>query len=994
MHPLMALSSGTKLGPYEIVALLGAGGMGEVYRARDTRLARDVAIKVITTDRLSSTADSKQRFQREAKAISSLQHPHLCTLFDVGSQGGIDFLVMEFLEGETLADRLHRGPLPLAEVLRLGIEVADALDTAHSSGVLHRDLKPANVFVTPRGRAKVLDFGLAKSVSAPRKAVGMAAETAVFTAEPLTSPGMAVGTAAYMSPEQALGKDLDPRSDVFSFGVLLYEAATGRRPFDGPTSAAVSDAILHKDAPRPSLLNPAVPAELDRIIQQAVEKDATKRQQSAAELRDELERLQRQITSGATAVVTVKSLGRRPPVIAAVVGVLALLAAAGSWALARSRHVQWARNVALPQIAELVQRDQNIEALPLAEKAAAYIPDDPTLKQLLDHASRVVDIHSEPEGAEVLMRVYPGRETPWVHLGKTPILNQRLARFAFYAWRVEMPGYTTEEAANIGTNEETIYRGAGGGKLLFKLVPSSEAPAGMVSVPGGEFTLAIPGFDALPAVTISDYWIDKYEVTNREYKKFLAANGYNEPKYWKQPLVRGGRRLSFQEAMALFRDKTGRPGPATWEGGDYPEGQADYPVTGVSWYEAAAYAEFAGKSLPTIYHWNKAAGTWATNYIVPASNFGRSGLAPVGKYASLGPYGTYDQAGNAKEWCWNSAGAKRYLLGGAWNEPAYMFTDADAQSPFTREVNIGFRLVKYPSAPAAVALANLEMPYRDYSRERPVADNVFQIYQGLYSYDKTPLNAKVEGVDDGNGDWRREKVTFDAAYGNERVIAYVFVPKHGRPPFQTVVYFPGSNVIYERSSENLDWHWSRLDFIIKSGRVVIYPIYKSTYERGDQLKSDYQAATAFYREHVIDWSKDLGRTLDYIQTRPDLDHERIAYFGLSWGAALGPIMTATNARIRVNLFLGGGLEQQKTLPECDPLNFAPRVKQPTLMVNGRYDYFFPTATSQDPLFRNLGAASTDKKHVIFEAGHVPPNDLVMKEVLAWLDKYLGPVAER
>jgi cephalosporin-C deacetylase-like acetyl esterase len=182
-----------------------------------------------------------------------------------------------------------------------------------------------------------------------------------------------------------------------------------------------------------------------------------------------------------------------------------------------------------------------------------------------------------------------------------------------------------------------------------------------------------------------------------------------------------------------------------------------------------------------------------------------------------------------------------------------------------------------------------------------------------------------------------------------------------------------------------------LDFIIKSGRAVVYPVYKSTYERGDDLKSDYQQPTAFYRDHVIDWSKDLGRTLDYIQTRTDLDHDRIAYFGLSWGAALGPIMTAVDNRIKANVFLGGGFEFQKTLPECDALNFAPHVKQPTLMVNGRYDYFFPAEASQMPLFRALGSSEKDKRHVIFEAGHVPPNDLVMKEVLEWLDKYLGPV---
>jgi formylglycine-generating enzyme required for sulfatase activity/cephalosporin-C deacetylase-like acetyl esterase len=632
--------------------------------------------------------------------------------------------------------------------------------------------------------------------------------------------------------------------------------------------------------------------------------------------------------------------------------------------------------------------------LPLAEQALRYIPDDPTLKQLLDTASRVVNINSDPPGTDVYQRLYSDKNAKWEFVGKTPISNWREARFTFYAWKVEKPGYQTVEAANVGISRETAWRAAPGNDLRFKLIAAAEAPPGMVLVPGGEVSLAIPGFDALPAAKLSDYWIDKYEVTNRDYKKFVDAGGYKNAQYWKQPFLKDGHSLRFQDAVNLLRDKTGRPGPATWEAGDYPDGQADFPVTGVSWYEAAAYAEFAGKSLPTMYHWNKAAGTWAMHYIAPMSNFEGRGIAPAGKYLGIGPYGTYDMAGNAKEWCWNSAGPKRYLLGGAWNEPTYMFSDADAQSPFAREAGYGFRLAKYGSPAPAAASSNIEWPYRDYKKEKPVPDSVFQIYKGLYAYDRTPLNAKLEAVDDSAEAWRKEKVTFDAAYGNERVIAYLFVPKKARPPIQTVVYFPGSNVIYERSSQNLDAHWSRLDFIIKSGRAVVYPVYKSTFERGDDLKSDYQQPTAFYRDHVIDWSKDLGRTLDYIQTRADLDHDGIAYFGLSWGGALGPVLTAVDNRIKVNIFLGAGFEFQKTMPECDALNFAPHVKQPTLMVNGRYDYFFPAETSQAFLFQSLGSPEKDKRSVVFEAGHVPPNDLVMKEILEWLDKYQGAVSER
>jgi cephalosporin-C deacetylase-like acetyl esterase len=222
------------------------------------------------------------------------------------------------------------------------------------------------------------------------------------------------------------------------------------------------------------------------------------------------------------------------------------------------------------------------------------------------------------------------------------------------------------------------------------------------------------------------------------------------------------------------------------------------------------------------------------------------------------------------------------------------------------------------------------------------------------------------------------------------MFAFLFLPRTGRPPYQTVVVFPGSNVIYQRSSHDLP-AMRYLAFLIKSGRAVVFPIYKSTFERGDAMNSDEPSRTDFYREHVFDWYKDLARTLDYIQTRSDLDSNRIAYYGLSWGAALGPIFSATEPRIKTALWVGGGFQYEKTLPEVDPFNFTPRVKMPVLMVNGRYDFFFPKENTQDPMFRVLGTPEKDKRHVVFESGHVPPADMLIKEVLEWLDRYLGPV---
>lgn len=427
----------------------------------------------------------------------------------------------------------------------------------------------------------------------------------------------------------------------------------------------------------------------------------------------------------------------------------------------------------------------------------------------------------------------------------------------------------------------------------------------MVRVQGDEAptTILVPGLDHLPPIQLASFWIDRFEVSNKQFKKFVDAGGYRTRDFWRQDFVKDGRRMSWEEAVATFHDSTGRPGPAGWELGDYPQGQDEYPVTGVSWYEAAAYAEFAGKALPTLFHWSRAAAQSLSGSVVPLSNFKGRGPAPVGSHRGMHRFGTYDMAGNVKEWCWNLADSgKRYILGGAWDEPVYMFTDADARSPFIRDARFGFRCVKYIGdgpLPAA-ATAMLEFPSRDYSKETPASDEVFRAYARMYAYHKTDLKPTLEGIDESSQDWRREKVAFDAAYANERMSAYLYVPKGYTPPYQTVVYFPGSNALSQRASEaNLEHRG--FDFLIKSGRAVMFPIYKGTYERGDGLLSDYPNMSTTWRDHVVAWSKDLGRSIDYLDTRPDIARERLAYYGSSWGAQMGAILPAVEPRFRVSL---------------------------------------------------------------------------------------------
>lgn len=979
------LASGEVLGGrFRIVNFIAAGGMGEIYKAEDLLLDRVVALKFLPKE-LAEDRDSLERLRREAKAASALNHPNICTVYDFGEDSGRAFIAMEYLEGETLSARIKKGPLLVAEALKIAIAVAGALSTAHRKGIVHRDLKPGNIMLT-EGGAMLLDFGLAK-YERPM----MSAEESLTV---LTGDAQVVGTLPYMSPEQLHGLEVDARGDIFSFGAVLYEMLTGKRAFQRKSN---TETVVAVDREEPSPLHELVtdmPDGMDRIIRRCLRKRPEERYAGMPEIEQELKNCY-ELASGSARGVNLEVLFRqskRPQVaIPALLVLLAFISLCGWW-IHHSAKVKWAKEQAIPQIGKLIGQDEFGKAYALALEAERYIPNDPTLARFWPDVSWSGSIITSPPGASVYRRNYNSPKSQWEFVGISPI---QMGKFPAVdsSWKFELKGFSTLERATFPS-----------GPLSVTLHEDGRAPHGMVpvefenegSVQSQPITLwGIAGFEALPSVPITTYWIDKFEVTNAEFKRFVDQGGYEKQEYWKHEFRKDGRVLPWSEAMRLFVDKTNRSGPSTWIQGEYPQGEDAYPVTGVSWFEAEAYAEFVGKSLPTIYHWTAAASPTDSSSLIPASNFSGKGLSPVGAYHGMSWCGAYDMAGNAKEWCSNEATfGKRYIMGGAWDDPIYMFNNADARSPFERSPKFGFRCAKYTltGEEAKAADAPITIQLRNYGSEKPVSDQLFRAYKSLYSYDKTPLNAKVESVQR-TEEWIEEKVSFDAPYGSERIIAYLFLPERTSPPFQVVVHFPGAGAVHMRSSaKGLPRYVPDFDFIIKSGRAVLFPIYKGTFERGGGPKPIYWPNTSStYRDNVIFWSKDLSRSIDYLETRPDINRTKLAYEGYSWGAAMGALFPAVETRFKALVLIAPGFYLQERLPEADQVNFAPRVKTPVLMLNGRFDFIWPPSISQEPMLRLLGTATEDKRRVVYDTGHDIPRSEMIKETLDWLDRYLGPV---
>lgn len=1041
---------GCCIGPYKLRERVGEGGMGVVWAAEQKQpIHRKVAIKVIKPG-----MDSEQvvaRFSAEREALSMMDHPNIARALDAGTtEQGRPFFVMELIRGVPITDYCDAHRLTVADRIELFLPVCRAIHHAHQKGVIHRDVKPSNVLVTELDAVavpKVIDFGVAKALY--HRLTDLSIYTGVF---------QAVGTLPYMSPEQAAvsSTDVDTRSDIYGLGVLLYELLTGVTPFDKEklASAAVDEAfrmIRETEPPKPSKrlstlgartteiarrrethsagLSKAIRGDLDWIVMKAMEKDRARRYETATALAEDLQRhlAHRPVLARPPSIVyrgrkycrrhrigvTVSAL------LVCFFGITSLLVyalgrpdrevAAERERIEKQRkefleHEQRIRNQhealrnAVPEIEALVERGDFWQACDKLNGISHAIGDDLVYESLLDVASFFVSITSSPEEVEVSVKPWDQPHAPWRVIGTTPLQDERVPR-GVLRWRFAREGFAGVETA-IDVNHPGQMPFGPPPNMHVVLVPEATVPSGMVQV-----RMAEAEFGVGRLVDVDDFFIDQYEVTNEDYLEFVHGNGYLREEYWEHTFVRDGAEISWREAMDRFKDQTGHHGPANWRNGTFPPGQERFPVSGVSWYEAAAYAKFRGKELPTIHHWLSAAYLPCAQHITALSNFDGRGPAAVGSYRGIGLYEVYDLAGNVKEWCFNATrDGQRWVKGGAWSDPTYMLSLPDAAGAFVRDPTIGFRCAVYSAPPAAEALVPREFYNADYSVKRPASEETVAAFLRQFLYDrKKPLNAqktKDEAFSARGIECRRERIIIDAAYAGEAVPMDLYLPSTSQPPYQTIVVFPGAtafttNIDRDQWLNPVELGWMH-QALLAQGRAICFPIYKGQFFRNEGY--NWRQGGISLRDNTVSAAKDLSRVLDYLRTRDDIDHQAIAYLGDSYGAAFGPLMCACGPVFSGAILVAGGLCDPEVIfeesvpPEVDPFNYLRLMNTPTLLLTNRLDAIFPRNVSQVPFVEGIGSASKEWHEYDTVHGAFPLGEVV-KLTDEWCSRVMGAVTK-
>jgi len=653
----------------------------------------------------------------------------------------------------------------------------------------------------------------------------------------------------------------------------------------------------------------------------------------------------------------------------------------------------WVNNFMVPQIEKHLSEDNNVKAWLTSNKINSFAPFFSKYSENDDEISALSTIEIEQAGVFISWRAYEGNEE-WRLLGTSPLKPVRIPR-GIIQLKLEKEGLKSKvlTVSNPSIRLENLPFNVDWSLDPIDLQAENSVPEGMIYIQGGNFIPALTGISIDP-VYLHSFYIDKYEVTNSNYKKFMDAGGYNNPQYWvDMDFIKDGVSLTWEEAKSAMVDTTGLTGPSTWEVGTFLEGQENLPVTGISWYEALAYARYKGNILPPMYHWAKAAypaaeiGSPISPSLLRASNFSQNKLSEVGK--GEGGHGTFDMAGNAREWVWNIFGGRGLTLGGAYNEPQYLATQTSPQPRMDRSNINGFRTARLlnprdlnPFGDPIVTQAT-----KDPSFYKPMNDEVFKVYSRNFEVSSAPLNAKTIYTQDSHPLWIKEKIQIDVGYNDEVMDILIFRPKNNFGPSAPVIIHPGAN--YYTTPPDIDEVSPGefgLDFLVKSGKTIIWPAWKGSLNRMPPRASSPQETLRRFRDLFRYWVSDTSKALDYVSSREEFDDKNIFYLGMSYGALFNTHNLIFEDRYNAAILYVGGVFPNYP-PMSDGINHMPRIKTPYLMLNGEQDYLVPKLAATT-FFNSTGTPQEDKKIIFYDSGHWPlPRNQMIKESLSFIEKY-------
>jgi formylglycine-generating enzyme required for sulfatase activity/predicted esterase len=660
----------------------------------------------------------------------------------------------------------------------------------------------------------------------------------------------------------------------------------------------------------------------------------------------------------------------------------------------------WVNNFALPDLKQKLGEDDYVGAWDNLNSMNSFAPFFYNSDSIDSDISLPVSLNLNEDNVEVYWKPYTAeKDYEWRYIGKTPLPKTRLPRGVI---QIKLVKEGFHEKDIVEANPSYTFKNHPIPPIFeisnIEMNKLGTVPDGMIAIDGGRFIPALIG-EGVTDYNLSPYFIDKYEVNNEEFKKFIDDGGYEIFQYWKDmEFIKEGESLTWEEAKEFMVDSTGRTGPLSWELGDYKEGQGKLPVTGITWYEAQAFARYKGNILPPMYHWAKAAfpvteiAAPISPVLLKKSNFSNQSAQEVGN-SGIGAYGTYDMAGNVTEWSWNIFGGRGLTLGGSYEDAAYSASLATPAPRFTRSKLIGFRTARLINPRDLNPFGdpiNRPAP-KPPSFYKPFTDSEFSLYSRNFDVGKKDLNSKVIYIDESHPIWDKERVQIDVGYGNEKMDILIFKPKGSNfNKLDSIILYPGAN--YYRNPPEIDEvnpGEYGLDFIIKSGRALVWPAYKGSMNRINDMNISFPRTPdhmRMFRQLLSNWTVDTSRAIDYLQSRNEFNPDNIFYVGMSYGGIYTTHVLLFEDRFKAAVLYVGGMTPGIP-PMSDGKNHFPRMKLPILMLNGRQDYLVPESAPQS-MFSFIGTPEKDKRLVFYDSGHWPlPRNQMIKETLSWLDRY-------